>query len=178
MLLKFSWKQLHSPPHFSLPLPREEEAFPRPYPSCLGDYGKTLPPKGLCSQVSQADASSPAFLPQTHTPLEPLNLMWLCWARGNWSALFSSQIQLGKHHRRDPHSLCSEAWRWDTQAGCKTERRPPQKRHGLVVVVVWGAFSRKPLNLQLENEGSDPISDTCWVGLGESLNLFLCTQWG
>lgn len=65
---RFSWKQVHSPPLSPRPSPPaphspEEEALPRPYPSCPGDYVRTLPPKGLCCRVPRAGCSSPACLP-------------------------------------------------------------------------------------------------------------------
>lgn len=71
----------------SPPSPRRGRGIPRPYPSCLGGYGKTLAPKGLCCQVGGAALSSRAALPGTHGPLEPPRLPWCCWARRSRSAL-------------------------------------------------------------------------------------------
>jgi len=61
MLLRASWKQLHfSPP--PLP-PNHRTSFPRPYPSCLDDYGMKLPHMDLYFQMNQADPSNPACVP-------------------------------------------------------------------------------------------------------------------
>lgn len=109
MLLRASWKHLHFSPS-PLP-PHHRKSFPRPYPSCLDDYGMKLPHMGLYFRMNQADPSNPACVPQHHNPVEPKSRKRWCLELVNWNVLLhykyrqGRQVSLVTYHA----TLCSGA---------------------------------------------------------------------